>query len=626
MSKAPSQIQGPFTARRGRSLAPLFQRLLPEPRRYWILVPLTGLGSGLLAVALAKFLDLVEYLCWGATEDILAAAQQLTEKSPTRVVATLSLAGAIAAVALRFLRREDDLQGTPALIEALAFRKGRIPALRTFCESIISITCVGAGASLGREGALLHAGAATASAAGSRLGLEDFHVRMLVACGAAGGIAAAYNVPVGASVFAMEVLLGSFALELIGPIIISSLISTTVARLLLGPLPAYTIPPYALASQWEILLNLVEGALLGLVSVGFIRLFSGLGRLFAWLRPVRGFRPVLAMSILALLGLWLPHLFGNGYDTVNLVLAPDAYISLPLLLTLPVMKIIVTGLCRAGGIPGGLFTPSLFIGALLGAAFGQSVESLFPPGSTAQPGAYALVGMGAILAGTLKAPFTATLMIFEMTQDYEIIVPLMSACAASAIVCNLFQGSSIFTEPLRRRGISLPGAFTPTWMRQPKVVSILQADVTAISPAARFKEVVDEFLLAPEGQDQIYVVSREGRYLGSISLHDIKRYFRETEHLDSVIAADIVNTQAPIVYVEDPLSVAIEILARTSTEHLPVLDAESTRKLLGTVSKRSLLAAYSLTNIARQAGLESNAQVPTPSPRSTGLAQRQKNG
>jgi CIC family chloride channel protein len=578
-----------------RVAAKVFRGLLPEEKRYWLLVPVTGLISGFLAVALEKLLDAVELLAWGSEDHVLEAAKSLP---PYYVVLTLTTGGVLTAIALYFLRRNNELQGTSAIIEALAFKKGRLPVARALAEGVTSITAVGTGASLGREGALMQSGAALASFLGVKARLDDYHVRILLACGAAGGIAAAYNVPVGASVFAMEVLLGSFALEIIAPVIVASFLATTVSRAIFGGLPAYSIPRYELVTEWEILLDILLGAGVGLASVAFIRIFSGIGRLFRWLQPFKVVKPIVAMAILGLAGVWFPQLFGNGYDTVNQVLNGSDQMPLKVLIALPILKIVVTGLCRSGGVPGGLFTPSLFVGALLGTAFGVGVNAICPGGAVAKPGAYALVGMGAILAGTIQAPITAILMIFEMTRDYEIIVPLMSACAASAVVSHLFQESSIFTEPLRRRGIRLPQAYAPTWMRQPTVRSVMQPDMATVSPAERFQQVVDNLLLAPEGHDQIYVTNREGGFLGTISLHEIKRFFRQTEHLDSVIAADIVNSSAPFVYADDPLSRAIEMLAESDNERLPVLDGSAQRKLIGTVSKRSLLAAYTETNLA----------------------------
>ncbi len=590
----------PLLSHLDRALARIRGGLLPEEKRYWMLVPVTGLISGLLSVGLEKILDLVQRVSWGNGGQILEARTRAAADSPLTMIAILACGGAVATVAMLLFREKSELQGTSALIEALAFKKGRLPLWKSLVEGLVSIAAVGMGASLGREGAMMQSGAATASFLGVKLRLSDYHVRILLACGAAGGIAAAYNIPVGASVFAMEVLLGSFAIEIIGPVIVSAFISTTVSRSILGGLPAYDIPHYQLVTEWEILLDVVLGSFLGLVSVVFIRVFSGIGKLFGWLQPMRKVKPIVAMALLGAIGISFPHLFGNGYDTVNLVLSGDAELPLRILVALPILKILVTALCRAGGVPGGLFTPSLFVGALLGAAFGAAANAMFPANSIATSGAYALVGMGAILAGTLQAPVTAILIIFEMTRDYEIIVPLMSACAASAIVSHLFQAESLFTEPLRRRGIHLPRAFAPTWMRQPSVRSVLQSDAATVSPAERFQQVVDNFLMAPEGHDQVFVVNREGQYLGSISLHEIKLYFRETEHLESVIAADIVNSTAPFVLADDPLTRAIEILAESDAERLPVLSGPLDRMLIGTVSKRKLLAAYTETSLARR--------------------------
>ena len=227
------------------------------------------------------------------------------------------------------------------------------------------------------------------------------------------------------------------------------------------------------------------------------------------------------MAILGLAGVWFPQFFGNGYDTVNQVLNGSDQMPLKVLIALPILKIVVTGLCRSGGVPGGLFTPSLFVGALLGTAFGVGVNAICPGGAVAKPGAYALVGMGAILAGTIQAPITAILMIFEMTRDYEIIVPLMSACAASAVVSHLFQESSIFTEPLRRRGIRLPQAYAPTWMRQPTVRSVMQPDMATVFrraiPASRGQP--------PPGARTRPDLRRTAREASTIS-STIKRFFR----------------------------------------------------------------------------------------------------
>lgn len=580
--------------------------LLPEERRYLFLVPWVGIASGLVAVGLVQVLVGVQYLSWvlpAALErgaGLLESATKLAGDRPWLVVLIPAAGGAVVALSLFFIRKRDRLGGTPSLMEALAFKKGRIPFVKTLAEGLVSITAVGAGASLGREGAMVHSGAAFGSWLAARFHLADHHVKILLACGAAGGMAAAYDAPIGATIFAMEILLGSFAIELFGPIIICSVLSTAVAHLLSGEASVYTIKEYVLGGYWEIALHLVLGVILGLVSVVFIRVFSGIYTLFGWLRPVAGFRPIVAMAILGFVGIFFPRLFGNGYDTVNEVLLGQGDHALYLLVLLPVLKMLMTALCRAGGISGGLFTPSLFMGALLGAAFATAVAALLPDVSISPPQVYSLVGMGAIVSGTLQAPITAILLVFELTRDYGLILPLMSACIASAVVSHLLQAGSLYTEPLRRQGIFFPSASTPLWIRQPEVRTVITEDVATVGPAARFRELTDQFLRAPEGQEHLYVTNSTGRCLGVISLHDIKRFIKEVENLDSVIAADLLSPSFPFVYAGDPVSRAIEILAGYSFERLPVLDGPETKKLLGTVSKRKLLLAYRESNIARR--------------------------
>jgi CIC family chloride channel protein len=599
----------PIIRRLRRALPDYFLGLMPEGKRYWLLVPLTGVVSGLIAVLLQTLLELVQHIAWNTNGGTFRSAVERTaETTPWAIFMVLTAGGAFFTLLRLFRKRGKDLQGTPAIIEALAFRQGRLPIVRTLADGLGSIIGVGMGASLGREGGMINSGGALGSFLGDKLRLEDHHVKILLACGAAGGMAAAYNIPIGASVFAMEVLLASLAMELFGPIILCSVIATIIARTIQGSDPTYAIPAekileaYKLVSAWEIFLHLGMGVILGLVSVAFIRIFSGLDVFFRWLASIDRIKPLVAMTVLGAAGAFVPDILGNGFDTVQLVLAGQGGFTLGLLLVLCILKILATALCRAGGIPGGLFTPSLFVGAMLGCAFGTAVNRLLPEGTTADPGAYALVGMGAILAGTIHAPITAVLIIFEMTQDYAIILPLMAASIASAAVSHVVQSTSIYTEPLRRRGIHVPSALPPTWIQEPTVESVLNPDVATVSPAERFEKVMDTFLRAPDGQDHLYVTSRDGAYLGTISLHEIKLFFRETENLESVIAADLVNTAFPSVYAGDPVSRAVEILARSEAERLPVLDAPDTRRLLGTVSKRMLLSAYTEANLPHRRG------------------------
>ncbi len=593
-----------------RFLAGRLRGLLPEEKRYWILVPVTGVVSGLLAVLLVTLLRFIQEQCWGSSEDVGLGIRETYEL--TRVLITTG-GGLLVAFYVYCRRRSADLVGTAGLIEALSVGKGRVPAARTFITSLVSIAAVGTGASVGREGALINSGAATGSWLGTTFRLREHHVKVLLACGAAGGMAASYNVPIGATVFAMEVLLGSLALDLFGPIIVCSVIATAISRALLNTTLLYQMPvseSLQLVNEWEILLYLLLGVLIGVVSVGFIRVFSGLKGLFRWFDPLRSTRPLMAMFVLGVVGIWFPRLYGNGFDTVNYVLgydpnlptdgAPDlARNWIVFLVALPILKILLTALCRAGDVPGGLFTPSLFVGALVGYSFGLGVAETFHVDLTAPPNAYAMVAMGAMVAGTLHAPITAILMLFEMTQNYAMILPLMSACIASALTSRFLQGASLYTEPLRRKGIVLPGAKAPIWLRQPTVGDMLTPAAETVQAAEPFQKVMEAFLRTPQEQDRLYVIGQDGKYLGVVSLHEIKTYFRESQHLDTVIAHDIMNTYFPVVYADDPMSSAVELLAEIDAERLPVLDNASGRRLLGSVSKRDLLVAYREANLAR---------------------------
>ncbi len=593
----------PFVRLVDRLLAASLRGLLPEEKRYWLLVPVIGIVAGLVAVLLVHILSDIQSLAWGDINEI-------GQTSPARRVLVLVLGGVFVSAALMIWKRQTAFKGTAGLIESLAVGGGRIPLGGTMINALISIAAVGMGASLGREGALMHSGAAFGSWCGRTFRLREHHVKILLASGAAAGIAASYNVPIGATVFAMEVLLGSLALDLFGPIIICCVISTSISRSLISEFPAYVIPPdllstYHLEHHWEILLALLLGGIVGLVSVAFVRVFSGVQSIFRWLLPLKSLGALLAMAILGIVGIWFPELFGNGYQTVNAVLEGDfvssdesAWAWIRFLLVLPLLKLFLTALCRGGGIPGGLFTPSLFVGAIVGVGFGLVVRALFPE-TTAPPSVYALVGMAAIISATMQAPITAILMIFEMTQNYSVILPFMAASIASAVVARLLRTESLYTESLRRSGILLPNIRPPLWVRQPAVRTFLRTDVQTVQAAESFEAVMDAFLRSPKEHDRLYVINQRHEFLGVVSLHEIKTFFGQSDHLETVIAADIMNSHFPIVAVDDPMSTAVELLAESDAERLPVVSDRIERKLLGAVSKRDLLASYRESNLAR---------------------------
>lgn len=545
-----------------------------------MLVVGVGLISGLGAVALLHVLRLTQHLFWRSdAEGFLAGAVASPE---WRRFLVPVLGGALVSLVSLLVGQPLRGHGTAGIIESIWVKSGRLPLPRALLRGLVSIIAVGLGAPLGREGALLQTGAASGSALARRLRLGPGQARLLVACGAAAGIASAYNVPIGAALFGLEVLLGSFALELFGPIVVSCVVATLVSRTLIADHPSYVIPHYVLMHPRELLLALVLGVLMGVASAFYVRginlLSDLLDRVPAWLQP---FLPLAAMTVVGLVAVRWPYVMGNGYDSVNLAL--HGTLPLVLLLSLPLAKLALTSLAAGAGVPGGLFTPSLFFGALLGGAFGMVVER-FAPGS-APSGAYALLGMGAVLAGTTHASVSAVLMIFEMTGDYGLILPLMLGAVVATAVSRWLEPESLYTSVLNRRDVRVPEA-VPHWLREEGVRGMLSPVTQRVPPSAPFDEVVVLLLEQPPGVD-LYVTDEEGHLLGVIVLDELKGHLPDHSLLKATVAADVMDTRVQPITPGLSLSEVAARFARTHLERLPVVD--DARRLLGTISKVDLL-------------------------------------
>lgn len=543
-------------------------------RRFWLAVLLTGAAAGLGAVFLVELLHIVESLCW-STGGLNEAAQSAAP--PLRRLLVPLGGGVLVATIAHFMRQPLSGHGTAGVLEAIWVTSGRLPLIRTILRGITSIVAVGMGASLGREGALIQGGAACGSALARRLSLPADQVRLLVACGASAGIAAAYNVPIGATLFGLEVLLGSFALELFGPIVISSVMATIISRILIFSHPTYEIPSYDLHLVRQLLCAPVIGVAIGAASALFVRVVDGTVGLVERLpRRWSPLLPPLGMGVLGVMALYFPQLLGNGYDAVNAELLSG--LPLGLLLLLPILKLVTTSSCSASGVPGGMFTPSLFYGALLGGAVGWAAQRILP--EAGPPSAYALVGMGAALAGTTHAALSATVMIFELTGNYGVILPLMLATVTSALVSRRLSPESLYTAPLQRRKVRLPERPRPEWLGATPARAVLRREAPRIDPIAHFEEVLMRLYALPAGQD-LYVVGAGDRLLGVITLDALKNHIADQRLLGVVIAADIMDTRVPPVRDDDTLTVVARRFGETWLDKLPVVDEAG--RLLGTV-------------------------------------------
>jgi chloride channel protein, CIC family len=401
---------------------------------FWAAVLLTGVGAGIAAALLTTLLFAVQHRAWPAPHLLDAAAQA----GPWRHVLILLGAGALTGAGQILLRRLASGNSID-ITEAIQHFAGRLPALRTLGSAVLSVVVVGMGASLGREGAPKQAGAVIANALADRTMLSDEQRRLLVACGAGAGMAAAYGVPLGGALFAVEVLRGVLALRLILPALLSSAAAAGVAWALALPNePTYAIPSFALSAS-VICFALVAGPILGVVSVGFVRLIewadrhkpTGLRRLFA---------PIGALGVLGALSIPFPQLLGNGKDIAEL--AFTGQVAPVSLLMLAVLRPLAAALCLGSGVPGGLFTPSLASGALLGGVLGTAWLWLWPG---VPAGLFAIVGAAALLAATTRGPVSSVILIMELTgRDRSFILPTVLAVVTATVVARTLDARSIY--------------------------------------------------------------------------------------------------------------------------------------------------------------------------------------
>lgn len=497
------------------------------------------------------------------------------------------LGGAIVALVAWLLRRDVRGAGTPGLVQALALRGGHVSFRHELPAVFAGVVTVSSGGSLGREGPMIEFAAALGSRLGRIFRLNTHQVRVLVCCAAAAAISAVYNAPIGGTIFVMEILIGSFALEIFGPVVIASVISTLIFRGAMGDLPRFVIPAYELVSVWELVGYVVLGVVGGVFSVLTIKSMGWVDDAFRKLRAGGSARLVIGFALVGGIGIAFPHVYGNGAETVNLAL--HEALPIYLLVALPFAKLLATAITRGCGGSGGIFTPTLMLGALVGGAFGYVVHAWFPA-QTAEYGAYALVGMGAVLAGTTHAPIMAIMMIFEQTNSYTIILPLMLVCIVSNLVARRLQPEPLHLDALRRRGVVLPSGPEAGLMRSVRVADVMHDDVEAVTERDPFTKVVEYFLRHP--RNFLYVTDENRRFVGAISLHAIKDVLTAGQALDVVIAADLVEP-FEMVTPNEFLADTMERFWRQHAERLPVVQDEASRTLIAWVSQRDLIGIYS---------------------------------
>ncbi|HWC34563.1 MAG TPA: chloride channel protein [Mycobacteriales bacterium] len=495
--------------------------------------------------------------------------------------------------------KEARGHGVPEVMLAVAERGGRIAPAVAAVKSAASALCIGTGGSVGREGPIVQIGSALGSTIGQRLRLPESRLRLMVACGAAGGISATFNAPIAGVFFGLEMILRDFATESFGIVVLSSVTADVIGRAAFGNQPFLPLPSFTIGSGWDYALYAVLGVVAAAVGVAFIRVLYGMEDLFdrwwpgpAWLRPATG------GILLGALLLALPEMYGVGYPVLEA--GVKGHYHGGFLMLLLAGKLLAVCLTIAIGGSGGVFAPSLFMGAMLGTAYGDLAHVLFP-GEAGPAGAFGLIGMGAVFAGAARAPITAVLIIFELTGDYRIVLPLMAAIVLATITSSLLSADTIYTLKLRRRGIDLQRGRATNVMTLVKVSEAMRPVPNPLRQSVPLAEILDRF--DAEDVDALPVVDAEGRYRGTVTTAQLEAGARD-DALDAT--AGELAIAAPTVRLDQTLDDALRVLVGNDRSGVPVVDGAA---VAGWLTHRDVLRAYS--NRAHPAAADQRLPLPS---------------
>jgi len=559
-----------------------------------------GVGGAFAAIAfriLIRLFTAVFFADGGGVRDLFAGNWLADAGDPLALARALpwwaklaipALGGLVVGPLITLFPREAKGHGVPEVMEAVALRGGMIRGRTVVLRTLASALSIGSGGSVGREGPIVQIGAALGSMIGQWFRVPPRVLRTIVGCGAAAGIAATFNAPIAGALFAVEIIVGDFAVAQFSPIVISSVVATVLSRWLLGDHPSFAVPPYQLVSPFEIVLYALLGVAAGLVGLAFMETLSRAEDTFERLRVPAWTKPALGGLLVGAIGIVFPQVYGVGYGTITPAL--QGSLAPTLLAALLVAKLVATSMTVGSGGSGGVFSPSLFFGAMAGGAFGSAVHALFPA-STAGPGAYALVAMGAVVSATTHAPIMSIVMIFEMTQTITIIPPLMISCVISTLLSTYLSRESIYTMKLARRGVDLRAQQDANVLRRLRVRDVMSRDVAQVPASARFDELLALVVQSPHVE--FYVVDDRGDLAGAISLAALRQLMLDQEALRHVLVArDLAVPHPPTVTEDDDLDTAMQILGHSDLDEIAVVDAEKPRRLVGSLTSQRVIDAY----------------------------------
>ncbi len=563
---------------------------LSEEALHLMLAGLVGVIGGLTNWFYHVSNQAIQWLVLGRGGDLLYAAEGLTWWQ--RII-TPAVGGLVSGLVLYWGLRLVRSPGLTNLLEAVVAGDGRLRLRQGLVHAVSSLVSISSGASIGREGLITDLSATLASKLGQIAKWPPYRLRLLVACGAAAGISASYKAPIAGAVFAAQIVLGNFSMNLFAPLVMASVVAALISRGLFGVMQWYEVPSFDFAQMnqlselpWFILLGVLSGGL----GAAFLKALRwGEKRWSRWPLPTY-LRLALAGLAVGLIGVEYPEVWGNGYGATNHILN-QVTPNLQFVAGLLIAKFVATTLTVTSGTVGGVFTPTLFLGASLGAVFGGLLH--LPQINTSLPtGAFAVVGMGSMLAATTRSPLLAILMIFELSLSYSVMPALMVACVVSSLVARRFHKESIYTEPLRRKGVELErespqlGAATEL-----TVGDIMRPPVPPMRENTPFPEVANRFLTS--ANNFLPIVDAKQRLLGVVALHDLKEWLSANQELNGVIAYDVMQPPPSCLMPNQKLADVLPILLASEIRNVPVVNNLTEYRLIGAVARAEALGLLS---------------------------------
>ncbi len=549
---------------------PLIQRLrLRENHIFLALTILIGILAGLAAVLFTLAIKGTTYLLFGISPSTL------------RYILVPTLVSLVTGFLLAKFFPEARGSGVPQTEAAYHLEQGHVPARVAFGKFVTGVLCIGSGHSMGREGPSVQIGAGIASSIGKWFHLSPARAQSLIPVASAAALSAAFNTPVAAVLFALEEIIGDMNAALLGSTVVASVASVIVERSILGNNPIFHVPQYHLVHPAELIAYVALGLVGGVVSLAFSKGLLRLREVFlAMPKRTRVYQPAMGGLVIGVILIFFPQVLGVGYEYADQAL--NGALLLNTLLLLCVAKLVATIVSYASGNAGGIFAPSLYLGAMAGGAIGVVVHH-FAPFPTADPGAYAMVGMGALFAGIIRAPMTSVFMIFELTQDYQVLVPLMIANMISFLISKHYQPVPLYRALLQQDHVHLPPAMArpPTGMW--RASDIMTRDFSLIPPDTR---IADALKVVANPDSPAFLVGSDGLYSGLVTRDQIQRALR-SEMPDSLIST-LTITDLAHVHPDHPLELALERLGK-NPGILPVVSRSEVRHLQGVITPGTVI-------------------------------------